>query len=365
MLVESPIRVAKKALLGTMLGDSSLAINSQKTKASFRMNHSVSQLPYAIWKLHILIPIIGPVSIKSRYVFVGLQSRHDGDIEKEYTAVHASSIQSVYLKHIYNDFYFERNGKVKKEVHINVLNRLDPMGLAMWYQDDGGVQSRNGQTISSISLAVCGFSDQEIELIKDYFKRVWCIDWKIKTMTSGYKVLIASGDSMRSFIEIIRPHVCPWMSYKINSSDSAKHLSIEEGDDMIRSFEQSKELSGNIQLYREESVIFDDDDTQILSNERITQLQVPYGISLSDDEMKQFQTLILSSKYRWGKMTNVNGTSWYLFLNANTDNLISLRKKFGGYIRNYGNNAEYRIGGRSAFRMCNRLMLNKLIPQGI
>lgn len=355
MLVESPIRVAKKALLGTVLGDGCLVINNQKTKASFQINHSVHQLPYLIWKLHLLTPIIGPVSMGLRYVYA--------DMKKEYMAVRVSSCISVYLKHIYDDFYFERNGKVQKEVHSNVLNRLDPIGLAIWYQDDGGVQtySNNHTKISSISLAVCSFSDSEIELICKYFKEIWCIDWTIKTMTSGYKVLIAFSDSMRSFIEIIRPHMCPWMNYKIHSSNSARHLSMGEGDDMIRSFEQSKELSGNIQLYREESIVFDEDDLPVSKDECIKN-QIPYGISLSSEELQEYKKLVELSKPQWRKMTNANRTSWYLFLHTDADRLIALRKKFGGYVRNYGNNAEYRIGGKSAFRMCNRLELHKMIP---
>lgn len=339
-MIESPQYIAKKVLLGNILGDGSLSINNLKTKGTLHWNHSLQQLPYVIWKLHLLMPIIDMCGIRLRNV----------DKTGKYQKIQVWSKGLVYLKHIYDDFYFERNGKVKKEVHLNVLNRLDPTALAIWYQDDGGVNTRNGNTISSIALAVCSFSDSEIELICKYFLDVWYVKWTIKTLSSGYKVILTNSDSMRSFIEIIRPHVCRWMNYKINSLDSAKHLSIMEGDDMIRSFEQSKELNGNIQSSFEECVV--DNNDLPLDEKYCSSLRVPYGIKLSDNEMQEYSSIVLSSKPEWRKLDSTHGVSWYLFLHGVSDNMIRLRNVFGGYIRNYGNNTEFRIGGKSAYRMC-------------
>lgn len=355
MKQESPIKVAKKALLGTVLGDSHIAINKSKTEGHIVLTHSLKQLPYLIWKLDTLVPIIGPVHIS------GIKKVSD-----KYRSVVAASRNSVYLKHIYNDFYFEREGKVKKEVHINVLNRLDPVSLAIWYQDDGGVNTKNGTVISSISLAVCSFSDNELELICKYFKDVWQLVWKIKTMSSGYKVLISSGDSMRSFIEIIYPHMCPWMNYKIDSLNSAKSLSEMEGDDMIRSFEQSKELVGNIQLFYDDFNwgYTSNDDSELTENE-YAKHRVPYGIKLSEIEVQEYKLLVINSKPQWRKLVNSNGTSWYIFLHGDTDKMMQLRKVFGGYIRSYVSNAEFRIGERSAFRMCDVLGLEKMTSHRI
>lgn len=351
MSIESPIYVAKKALLGTVLGDGSLACAKNSGKASLILTHSLNQLPYMIWKLHILMPVMNMCDIKLHNVKL-----------KGYTKIYKSvcirSQASTYLKHIYNDFYFERDGKVQKEVHRNVLNRLDPWSLALWYQDDGGVQSRNGSTISSISLAVCGFSDSEIELIMAYFYDVWHIKWVAKVVSSKYFVLVSSGDSMRSFIEIIRPYVCEWMNYKINSSDSAKSLSEMEGYDMIRSFEKSKELNRDIQLSHKD--IIENDDLP-LSEEEHAKLRVPYGVSkLSDEEVQKYTSFVSNLKVDWRKMENINGVSWYMFLHGPFENMRMLREKFGGYIRNYGDHAEFRIGGKSAFKMCYSLGLSNI-----
>jgi hypothetical protein len=351
MSFESPIYVAKKALLGMVLGDGSIAYSKSSKKASLTLTHSLNQLPYMVWKLHILMPIIGIGSIR-------LDSVTLKGYVKQYKRVCVRSQASLYLGHVYNDFYFERNGKVQKEIHSNVLNRLDPLSLAVWYQDDGGVQSKNGSIISSISLAVCSFSDSEIELIMKYFYDIWHIKWAGKVVSSQYFVLVSSGDSMRSFIEIIRPYVCEWMNYKINSSDSAKHLSIEEGDDMIRSFEKSKELNRNIQLHDKELI---ENNDLPLDEEEYTKLRIPYGVKkLLDEEMQTYTSFVSNSKVSWRKMENINGITWYMFLHGSFENMLLLRKKFGGYMRNYGNHTEFRIGGRSAFKMCYSLNITNI-----
>ena len=59
-------------------------------------------------------------------------------------------------------------------------------------------------------------------------------------------------------------------------------------------------------------------------------------------------------------MENINSISWYMFLHGSFEDMCTLREKFGGYIRNYGNHAEFRIGGKSAFKMCRSLRLSNI-----
>jgi len=241
--VYSPLRLAKKVLLGTMLGDAAIDKNQvTKTKARFIMQHSVNQLPYVIWKMQLLQPVLGMYGVNLYRVGAGNN--------KMYGTIRVRSQLCRFGKYIYDDFYFERNGKVQKEVHINILRRLTAESLAVWYTDDGSLECTNISKVPSmVSLAVCSFSEQEQELIKNYMFDVWGVDASWKESMNGktekrYKSLRMCGNNMRRFIDIVEPHICPWMKYKVDPSHKRETLSYDESDEIVRSLRQRGELIG-------------------------------------------------------------------------------------------------------------------------
>ena len=246
---ESPIRMGKKFLLGAILGDGHLQKQGNSGRALLVFNHSAKQLEYVFWKMQMLQPIVGGFAVRLyRRPF-----KYKG--YKTLTHVRAWTLGQKYLSHMFNDFYFERNGIRKKEIHLNVLRRLTPESLAVWYLDDGSVGRYNDDgnksgLVHTVSLAVCGFTDEERELIC----KVFMDQWKLSFHQTTKKTIRAGVIDVNKFLSIIRPYACPSMAYKFaekfDFSYSAESPSITDANDMIRTLSKDEELVRNYQSLR-------------------------------------------------------------------------------------------------------------------
>jgi recombination protein RecA len=239
----SPIRMGKKFLLGAILGDGHLQKQGED-RAILVFNHSAKQLEYVLWKMQMLQPVVGGFAIRLyRRPF-----KYKG--WKMLTHVRAWTLGQKYLGHIFNDFYFEREGKRRKEIHINVLRRLTPESLAVWYLDDGSIGRYSSGLVNSVELAVCGFTDEERECICQ-----WLMDeWKCSFTQTMKKTIRTDIQSAHTFLNIIRPYAAPSMTYKFaeqyDSSQSAESLSLRDANDMIRTASEDAELIRNYQSQR-------------------------------------------------------------------------------------------------------------------
>ena len=251
-MVTSPVRIAKKALLGTLFGDSSLTIHrglvNSATKSVLTLVHGEDQFEYLLWKMHLLYPLVGSFHIKI------LPSVANGKI-----IIHAVTTYQHYLHHIFNDYYNiiskkDDEGyyheKFKKVVRLNVLRRLTPLSFALWYQDDGSVYF-TGNRFKGIRLATYGFSKEENQLIQNHLRECWGIDSVIDTRKGGYKAnneyfyLRFCKDASEMFLRMVDPFMHPTMRYKtIFSSQSAGRVYLHEysHDEIVCSLQQCGEL---------------------------------------------------------------------------------------------------------------------------
>ncbi len=147
----------------------------------------------------------------------------------------------------------------KKVVTRHILNMLDPLGLAIWFMDDGSrnivYYTRKTDGIVSIRTrklewATDSFTLEEHHIIKDYFKVVWGIDVNIHKSKKSHKLAI-NATNAKIFIEIIKPHVVPCMQYKI---DLQYNVTVPSGD-MIYS-----ELDSDIQNSAEMTESLDENE---------------------------------------------------------------------------------------------------------
>lgn len=194
MKENSPVKLARKLLLGTMLGDSCLRIRG-KYKAHLVMTHSNKQFDYLMWKAKILVPLVGKFDIDER----PLKLR-----DKDYGyRTQLRTLSSKYLKHIYNDFYFNREDKTRKEIHLNVLNRLTPISLAVLYGDDG-----NLSPYGAVRIATHSFRLKEIELFCKWLESQYGFRFSIKfhKQSSAYSI-IADKNNSNNFIELVSPYL--------------------------------------------------------------------------------------------------------------------------------------------------------------
>lgn len=225
----SPIRIAKQVLLGTALGDSSLGKVSD-VKARYRCGHSVWQFEYLMHKLQLLYPLVGTYELRVR---IGRSYS-----QNPFFGVRTKS--SKYLKHIYDDCYISG----EKGIRVNVLRRLTPIGIAFWYMDDGCLGTWKN-TISSVGISTHGFGRDSSQIICDYFKEKYCIDFYV-TKGGGIKTTNGSRANAIKFIDIVRDHIPQCMDYKINPASFRKtrRPEIQDGD-VLRTLQKCKELFRN------------------------------------------------------------------------------------------------------------------------
>lgn len=144
-------------IIGSLMGDARLECRSKSIRAKhtarLRIHQSDKQKDYVFWKYQILKSLVirGP-----RFTKVW----HDKKRNKNHYSWYFHTISSETLGLFHRFFY--RNGI--KIVPIELLKELNPLGLAIWYMDDG---SNNG---GSITLNTHCFSEQEQIVIQDLLK---------------------------------------------------------------------------------------------------------------------------------------------------------------------------------------------------
>lgn len=193
-----------QVLYGALLGDGTIV----HTPHGFRFSlcQSETQLPYLLWKKSQLPNIM--MANPCRY-------------EKEYkgyhtTQYHLHSIHHPGLEKVYNLFY--KDGT--KTVTTELLNKLKPLALAVWYMDDGSFNKNpNSQ---QIFWSTDSFTKEENGLIIDWFHNRLDIETKLQPMGCGgtfgnsptFRIRINRSQTGK-FFDLIRPYVHPTMLYKI------------------------------------------------------------------------------------------------------------------------------------------------------
>ena len=193
-------------ILGSLLGDGSLAINPKYKSPRFSFRHSVKQKEYFFWKVEMLKEICG----ESCYWLQGSEKKPDGWGTAKYR-FQSKALSS--LTEIYN-LTHKRVSGTKVRVTRKWLNQLSPLSLAIWWQDDGSLVSDSRQGV----ICTDGFSFEEIEIIHQYFKKVLNIETKIGRVSNQdkYRIWIRSSEELKKFLRIIIPHIfVKSMLYKI------------------------------------------------------------------------------------------------------------------------------------------------------
>ena len=193
-------------ILGSLLGDGSIAINPKYKNARFSFRHSIKQKEYFFWKVDKLKEVCG----ESCYWLQGSEKKPDGWGTAKYR-FQSKALSS--LTELYN-LTHKRVSGTKVKVTRKWLNRLSPLSLAIWWMDDGSLVSDSRQGV----ICTDGFSLEEVKIIYQYFKKVLNIETKIGRVANAekYRIWIRSTEELKKFLRIIIPHVfVKSMLYKI------------------------------------------------------------------------------------------------------------------------------------------------------
>ena len=185
----------EQVLLGSLLGDGRLHMPPRGITPHYKEMHSLSQKEYLIWKNRFLKGKIGigesPIHLatgkKYKYCLLWTRTRSD-------------------FLFYYNIAY--RNGR--KRVTKELLDRIGPLGLAVWFMDDGSLKY---STLSG-KLSTEGFSYSENKLIVNWFKERWDIYPSINRDKEKYNIYFNSVE-IKKFLLLIRKFVPECMIYKL------------------------------------------------------------------------------------------------------------------------------------------------------
>lgn len=112
----------------------------------------------------------------------------------------------------------------KKTITRRLLNWLNPLGIAIWYMDDGCINVNTSKQRSSIQhtikIATC-VDEPTINIIIQYFLEVWNIKFRpFKEGKGTFSIASSTEEDCKKFIEIVKPYIeqVPSLLYKIRDN---------------------------------------------------------------------------------------------------------------------------------------------------
>jgi len=205
------------AVVGMVLGDGYICpVTKRNPNARLSFGHSLEQESYLDYKLSILEFL---TSTNKYYKIQNLPN-------KSYQSVCGSTKCHPLYSKIRSLMY---NGNIKI-VNRKILDKLTPLGLALWYMDAGhcNVDSRKKISRPTIDLSTCSFLENEHITIQQYFNEVWDIKTSIHKKRSYFRTYINHKNCI-IFMNIIKDHICENMLYKVLLSISSGTTSEKEG----------------------------------------------------------------------------------------------------------------------------------------
>jgi len=177
----------KQIVLGTMLGDAWIRFAA--------MDHCAAQLPYLRWKLECLKPFAS------------------GKIQplRNNTEYHGQTFSHPEFTELRNLFY--GNGS-KKIFSPEILTKLGPLSVAVWYMDDGSYKKRDGR----VTIATCSIGMENTKMVAEWFTSQGMEAACHKNGVKQHWVVGFKKASSPIFLDWIRPYIHESMSYKLGES---------------------------------------------------------------------------------------------------------------------------------------------------
>jgi len=190
----------KNILVGSLLGDGWLTKIKSKTETScYSVKYNDRALGYLCW-LQEQVRELNPSPIKAK-----------PEVRQHYFYTSYRADLGEFRKKFYpNDI---------KHVPKDISELLtDPIGLAIWYQDDGTLDRRSGYHWNAHFATYC-FPYDDCVLLRDTVAQNFGIEMSVcRCQMRGkmYYLLYVQSRSMKLFIETVRPYVHQNYAYKIH-----------------------------------------------------------------------------------------------------------------------------------------------------
>jgi hypothetical protein len=197
-------------LFGKILGDGYLRPNTVSINSSFSFAHSIKQYEYCLYSYSFI------KSWCSREPQYREQKRdpevYKNPIIKKYIVETISHPEFSRLRR-----YFYDCGK--KIINKDILSNITPLGLAIWYQDDGSLEVQNKKN-NGMRIATNQFPYESVKMISNWLKDTY--DINSNPVSAGFGrdsvkqyIVRISKKSTLDFSNLIREFVHPSLHYKL------------------------------------------------------------------------------------------------------------------------------------------------------
>ena len=199
----SPVEItpnAEQVIIGSLLGDGSII--RKRTNCLFVFNHSLLQHDYAFYKVNLL----QREGINMRFEQMPhnyKQSCIEGRLIKDNGYARGISETNIAFNRFRDDWYTPT-----KEVPDSVF-KLGPLGLAIWYMDDGAMHHPTG-----LYLSTNGFNHESQLKLVAVLKNNFNITAHIHK-NKDKEILFIVQEDRDKFFNIVRPYFCGSMKYKL------------------------------------------------------------------------------------------------------------------------------------------------------
>jgi hypothetical protein len=186
-------------MLGGLLGDSYLAPSHDNKSARLQIGHCKAQREYLEWKKSFVRDISGNTNTH---------------VDKDGFVSYSFATKCVPILKEYRDMFYDKNGI--KIINRSILDKLSPLGLAIWIMDDGC----NDRYNSNLVLYTNCFTLEEQEIIRTYFEETFGVRSHLKSRVypgnpKRYYFLAFTTRGSRKLSNIIRPFIIDSMKYKL------------------------------------------------------------------------------------------------------------------------------------------------------
>ena len=198
----------KSLLIACVLGDGYIAKSSNSKSCTLEIIHSNKQKEYIEWKADLLRKATGKkIPLKEKMV---TKRTIVGKETPELLAYRITCTHKYFR--VLRKWLYPNN---KKKLSPKYIQYLDPLGLSIWYMDDGSTfKSKTSEQVSMEISTHVSLEDAE-ELIK-FFKEKWGVTFHLhKKKKDQYNIRLYKNDSY-IFRDIIKSHVPECMNYKID-----------------------------------------------------------------------------------------------------------------------------------------------------
>lgn len=194
----------KGAVIGTLLGDASL-VKRESGSTYLKVTHCKKDQDYLYYKSNVLNWLNETKCSEGTAKLKG----------KEYSYVVASTKSHPLYASLHEHMYYEG----RKTVNEHVMKCLTPLGLALWYQDDGTFAGEQGYRCPFICSH--NFNQTENELLSRMIFKKFGITFRVlrkNIKDKTYFWLRLKRNDKEKFFDIIKPYVQECMIRKVDDS---------------------------------------------------------------------------------------------------------------------------------------------------